>query len=135
MPAHLTTELALLGWSVVLFFAHMATQASARLRETGIGWNAGPRDEAKPMGVLAGRAQRMFDNFKESYPVYIALTLALAVSGRAGGAADTGAWLWFGGRIAYIPMYLAGVPWLRTLCFAVSAVGLVMMLVRLLQGA
>ena len=134
MPAHLTTEMALLGWSVVLFFVHMATQASARLRETGLAYNAGPRDEAKPMGVLAGRAQRMFDNFKESYPVYIALTLALAVSGRAGGMADTGAWLWFGGRIAYIPMYLAGVPYLRTLCFAVSAVGLVMMLVKLLSG-
>ena len=132
MPAPLTPELTLLGWSVVLFFVHMATQASARIRETGLVYTAGPRDEQKPLGVLAGRAQRLFDNFKETYPVFIALTLALAVSGRAGGLADTGAWLWFGGRVAYIPMYLGGVPWLRTLCFAVSAVGLVMMLVRLL---
>ena len=132
MPAHLTTELTLLGWSVVLFFAHMAIQASAAIRDTGLVYNAGPRDAGKPLGVLAGRAQRMFDNFKETYPVFIALALGLAVSGRAGGMADTGAWLWFGGRIAYIPMYLGGVPWLRTLCFAVSAVGLVMMLVQLL---
>jgi uncharacterized MAPEG superfamily protein len=134
MPTPLTLELQLLGWSVVLFFAHMAIQASAALRDTGGAYNAGPRDEQKPVGVLAGRAQRTFDNFKETYPVFIALALALSVTGRGGGLADTGAWLWFAARIVYIPLYLAGVPWLRSLTFGVSAVGLVMMLVRLLGG-
>ena len=134
MPTALTPELTVLAWSVVLFFAHMAIQASTALRDTGGAYNAGPRDEQKPVGVLAGRAQRTFNNFKESYPVFIALALGLAVTGRGGGLADTGAWLWFGARIVYIPLYLAGVPWLRSLVFGVSAVGLVMMLVRLLGG-
>jgi uncharacterized MAPEG superfamily protein len=132
MPAHLTTELALLAWSVVLFFAHMIIQASAALRDTGAAYNAGPRDAGTPVGVLAGRAQRMFDNFKETYPIFIALTLGLAVTGRGGGLADIGAWLWFGARIVYIPLYLAGVPWLRSLCWGVGTVGLVIMLTRLL---
>ncbi len=132
MISPLTPELTLLGWSVVLFFVHMATQASAALRDTGLVYNAGPRDEAKPLGVLAGRARRAFENFKETYPLFIALTLALAVTGRGGGMADTGAWLWFGGRIVYLPLYLAGVPWLRTLSFGVAVIGLVLMLVRLL---
>ena len=131
MPA-LTTELTLLGWSVVLFFVYMIVQAATALRDTGAAYNAGPRDAGKPLGVLAGRAQRNFENFKETYPLFIALTLALAVSGRAGGLADTGAWLWFGARIVYIPLYLAGVPWLRSLCWGVALVGLVMMLMRLL---
>ncbi|HEY1750333.1 MAG TPA: MAPEG family protein [Caulobacteraceae bacterium] len=131
MPAP-TLEITLLGWSVVLFFAHMMIQASAALRDTGAAYNAGPRDAGKSLGVLAGRAQRTFDNFKETYPLFIALTLALAVTGRAGGLADTGAWLWFGARIVYIPLYLAGVPWLRSLCWGVGTVGLVLMLVRLL---
>ena len=131
MPAQLTPELTLLGWSVVLFFVYMIIQASTALRETGAAYNAGPRDEARPLGVLAARAQRSFDNFKETYPLFIALTLALAVTGRAGGLADTGAWLWFGARIVYIPLYLAGVPWLRTLTWGVGTVGLVLMLVRL----
>jgi uncharacterized MAPEG superfamily protein len=132
MPTALTPELMLLGWSVVLFFAHMIIQASTALRDTGVVYNAGPRDEQKPSGVLAGRAQRLFNNFKETYPVFLALALALAVTGRSGGLGDTGAWLWFGARIVYIPLYLAGVPWLRSLAFGVSAAGLLLMLARLL---
>jgi uncharacterized MAPEG superfamily protein len=131
MPA-LSPELTLLGWSVVLFFVYMIVQAATALRDTGAAYNAGPRDAGKPLGVLAGRAQRSFENFKETYPLFIALTLALSVSGRAGGLADTGAWLWFGARIVYIPLYLAGIPWLRSLCWGVGLVGLVMMLTRLL---
>jgi uncharacterized MAPEG superfamily protein len=132
MPTALTPELMLLGWSVVLFFVHMAIQASAALRDTGLVYNAGPRDAGKPLGVLAGRAERTFANFKETYPLFIALVLGLAVTARGGGMADTGAWLWFVARIAYIPLYLAGVPWLRTLTYGVSVVGLVLMLGRFL---
>ncbi len=45
--------------------------------------------------------------------------------------AATGAWLWLAARIVYIPLYVLGVPYLRSLAFGVSAVGLVMMAVRL----
>ena len=134
MPAHLTPELTLLGWSVVLFFVHMVVQASTGTRDTGLAYNAGARDEPKPVGVLASRAQRAFNNFKETYPVFIALALALAVTGRGGGLADTGAWLWFGARIFYLPLYLLGVPWLRTLSWGVALIGLILMLTRLLGG-
>jgi uncharacterized MAPEG superfamily protein len=132
MPTALTPELMLLGWSVVLFFVHMTLQASAAIRDTGLVYNAGPRDAGKPLGPLAGRAERTFSNFKESYPIFIALVLGLAVTGRNGSMADTGAWLWFGARIVYIPLYLAGVPWLRSLAYGVSLVGLVLMLARFL---
>jgi uncharacterized MAPEG superfamily protein len=131
MPTALTPELTVLAWSVVLFFAHMVIQAATAVRDTGLVYNAGPRDEHKPVGVLAGRAHRAFDNFKETYPLFIALTMALAATDRSGGPGAIGAWLWFGARIVYIPLYLAGVPWLRTLAFAVSLIGLVMMLGRL----
>lgn len=131
MPTALTPELTVLAWSVVLFFAHMIVQASAAIRDTGLVYNAGPRDAQKPLGPFAGRAQRAFDNFKETYPLFIALTLALAATSRSGGLGAIGAWLWLGARVVYLPLYLAGVPWLRTLAYGVSVVGLVMMLGRL----
>jgi uncharacterized MAPEG superfamily protein len=51
------------------------------------------------------------------------LALALVVLGKAGQGAN-GAWLWFGARIAYIPIYLLGIPYIRTLVWTVSAIGL-----------
>ncbi len=131
MTPPLTTELTVLGWSFVLFLAYMMTQAGLALRDRGMAFNAGPRDDPNPLGRMACRAQRAFDNFKETWPVFIALALGLAVTGRSGGEAATGAWIWLAGRAAYLPLYLMGIPYLRTVCFGVAAVGLVMMAIRL----
>jgi uncharacterized MAPEG superfamily protein len=125
-----TTELTVLGWSILVFLAHMIAQGAMAIRDTGLAFNAGPRDALKPLGHLAGRAQRAFGNFKETWPVFIALALGLAVTGRSGGVAAIGAWVWLCARIVYLPLYLAGVPWLRTLAFGVSIVGLAMMFGR-----
>lgn len=132
MTSPMTTELMVLGWSIVLFVVHMAVQAAPALRDQGLVFNAGPRDDPKPLGKIGGRARRAFDNFKETYPIFIALALGLAVTGRSGGEAATGAWVWFVARIVYLPLYVFGVPWLRTVAFGASAAGLVMMLVRFL---
>jgi uncharacterized MAPEG superfamily protein len=131
MTSPMTTELTVLGWSFVLFLVHMMVQATPALKDQGAAFNAGPRDNPPPLGILAGRARRTFENFKETYPIFIALALGLAVTGRSGGMAATGAWIWLGARIVYIPLYLVGAPYLRSLAFGVSAAGLVMMAVRL----
>ena len=124
------TELTLLAWSVVLLFAHIMAQAQAATRDRGLTYNAGPRDtDAAPLGRLAGRAQRALDNFQQTYPAFVALALALAITGRTGGA---GALVWFVARLVYLPLYLLGVPWLRSLAWAASIIGLAMMLARLL---
>ena len=128
----MSVELQLLGWSVLLLFAHIAVQSGFAVPHRGLAWSAGPRDEGQPLGTYPGRAQRALENFKETYPAFIALALALAVSGRTGGGGTLGAWMWFAGRIVYLPLYLFGVPWLRTLAYGVSLAGLILMLTRLL---
>ncbi len=131
MTPPLTTELTVMGWSFVLFLAYMMAQSGLALRDRGMAFNAGPRDVPNPLGRMACRAQRAFDNFKETWPIFLALALGLAVTGRSGGVAATGAWIWLGARTAYLPLYLIGIPYLRTVCFGVAAVGLVMMATRL----
>ena len=132
MTAPLTTELIVLGWSFLLFLAHMVAQASTALQDRGAAFNAGPRDDPpKPLGRMAARAERAFANFKETWPIFIALALALAVTGRSGGQAATGAWIWLGARIVYLPLYLLGIPYLRSVSFGVAAIGLVMMALKL----
>ena len=62
----------------------------------------------------------------------IALALGLALTGRSGGMAATGAWIWFLARVAYVPLYIFGVRYVRSLAYLVSMAGLVMMLMRFL---
>lgn len=129
----LPTELLLLGWSTVLLFAYVMIQGQTATRDRGLDWNAGPRDgEQKPLGEMAGRAERALKNFQETYPVFVALALGLAVTDRTGGLGTIGAWLWFVARIAYIPLYLFGVRYVRSLCWMASILGLLLMLIRFL---
>lgn len=129
----ITSELTLLGWSVVLLLVHVALQGGLVLPKRGVRWNAGPRDEGQPpLGRYAGRAQRALDNYKETYPAFVALVLALAVTGRTGGIGELGATLWFAARAVYLPLYLLGVPWARSAAYAGSLAGLLMMLMVLL---
>ncbi|MGQ4273694.1 MAPEG family protein [Terrihabitans sp. B22-R8] len=125
-------EIIVLALSVLLLFVHTALQGLLATKELGTAWNAGPRDgDVKPKGALAGRADRALNNYKETYPAFIGLALALVVTGQAGGLGAFGAWLWFAGRIAYIPLYLAGIPYIRSLVWIASAIGLTLMLVAL----
>ncbi|MEH0294912.1 MAPEG family protein [Agrobacterium sp. CCNWLW71] len=123
----------LLALSVILLLLHICIQAMSVTREVGLAWNAGTRD-ARPdlKGVFAGRAQRASDNFRETYPAFVGLVLALAIVGEASGWGLTGGWIWTVARVVYIPLYLAGVPYMRSIAWVVSLVGLVLMLVALI---
>jgi len=123
----------LVGLSVVLLFAHVLLQGMAATRELGSAWNAGPRDgDRRPTGVLAGRAERASANFRETYPAFVALSLALLVAGRGDGLGLAGAWVWFAFRLAYIPLYLAGIAYIRSLAWTGAAIGLALMFAALL---
>lgn len=124
--------LPLVGLSVVLLVVHILLQGLAATRELGSRWNAGPRDEGlKPSGKFAGRAERASANFRETYPAFIGLALALVLKGDPSGWGILGAWLWFVGRIVYIPLYLAGIPYFRSFVWLISLAGLGIMLLAL----
>ncbi len=118
----------LVAWSVVLLAVHIGLQSIPATLELGSAWNAGPRDEQKkPSGVFAGRADRAFANFRETYPAFIGLALSLAIVGDLTGWGLTGAWMWLVCRIVYIPLYLAGIPYVRSLVWLGSLAGLLVM--------
>ena len=129
----MTTELQVLAWSVILLLATVTFQATVTTTAVGIDYNVSNRDEGRqPAGVTAPRAKRAIANYLETYPAFIALALALAVTGKSGGAGASGAILWIVARTLFFPIYVIGIPVVRTLAWAASIVGLVMMLVRLM---
>ena len=125
---HSSIELICLELSVLLFIAHVVCQAVLAQGAFGQTFLFGPRDkQPATKGVLVGRATRALHNFVENYGAFVAMDLALIVTGHTGGQ---GAVVWTVARIVYLPLYLVGIPVLRTVCWGISIIGLLMMLAR-----
>jgi uncharacterized MAPEG superfamily protein len=122
----------MLAWSVVLGLVQIVLVVLAAIGQRGLMWAVSPRDENNgPLSGVGGRLQRVQSNFLETFPLFAALALAAMVLGHADGQAAQGAELYFWTRVAYVPVYAVGIPWLRTLVWAASIVGIVMMLLAL----
>lgn len=129
------TEINILAWAAVLLIVHIFAAVHLKTRQYGAKWNMGARDEAQPpLNPLAGRLQRAQANFLETLPIAIIALLGVVVANRTGASTALGGWIWLGARIVYLPLYAAGIPVIRTLAFAVSLVGLAMVLKPLFLG-
>ncbi|WP_338765500.1 MAPEG family protein [Massilia sp. METH4] len=132
----MSTELVLLGWTLVLAIVQIMLHASLRNRETGIDYNASARDEpAPPPGKVTARLERAKLNLFETLPLFIGAVLATHVAGVTGTLTWWGCWLYFGARVVYVPLYAFGVPVVRSLVWLVSMAGLAMVLFALLRAA
>jgi len=120
------SDLACLEFAVALWLVHLLLQAW--LAGAPLAWTASARDEPAPLTVIGGRAARAFRNYMESFPVFAALTLAFLATNHPAGIWPT---VWVVARIVYLPLYLAGVPYVRSIVWAVSFFALIAMLIRL----
>lgn len=120
-------ELTVLVWSVLILFLHIGIQSGLLTRDLGSQYNAGARDEDKPLSAVAGRAERALRNFLETYPAFIILALAASLAGISNGLTQWGAGAYLVFRLAYIPLYLLGIPYVRSLSFLGACVGLLLM--------
>ncbi len=129
----MANELSVLAWSVVLGLVHVFAAAAAVTHVRGLAWNVSARDGASaPLTGIPARLARAQANFFETFPLFAALVLAVVVGGHADAQTLFGAQLYLGARVVYLPLYAAGIPYLRSLAFGVALVGLVMLLRALL---
>ncbi len=67
-------------------------------------------------------------NFLETFPFFAAALLAVVVAHHESPQTALGAQIYFWARVAYFPIYVVGIPYLRTLVFALSIWGLLQLL-------
>jgi uncharacterized MAPEG superfamily protein len=122
----MSIELKMLLFTVGLFFVQLVAQVVAELMQHGLSYAVSARDDWKaPTGVVA-RIERSYFNLLETLPVFAALVLIVLYTGNANANTALGAQLFFWGRVLYFPLYVAGIPWVRTLIWTVSLVGLLL---------
>ena len=127
----MTPDLKLLLWSVVLTFVEVVVAVLAANQQVGLGPLAGNRESLPRLTDFAGRAKRAHQNMMESLPLFIALVLIAQIAGKTSATTLLGAQLFFWGRLAHWIIYLIGIPWLRTLAWVVSVIGMVLIFLEL----
>ena len=128
-----STEMTVLGWSVVLLLVHIVVQTMFLVKDGGLAYAMSNRDGEVAITLVTSRLTQGLRNFVETYGAFVALALALAATGKTGGLGATGALIWFGARVVYLPVFAVGIPVLRTGVWTVSVVGLLLMLVELMS--
>ena len=115
-------------------FAQVLIAATGANQQVGLPKLAGNREGLPDYTGWTGRAKRAHLNMLENLVLLAALVLIAAVSGKANAVTALGAMIFFWGRLAYAVIYVIGVPWLRTLAWFVSVIGMAMVAWVLLQA-
>lgn len=127
----MTPDLTLLVWAVVLAFLQIVVAAVGTNTQVPLSVLAGNREGMPETTGWAGRAARAHRNMMESLPLFAALVLIAHVAGRVNGTAILGEQIFVWARLAHAAIYTVGLPWIRTVAWAVSVVGMGMILMQL----
>lgn len=128
----MTTELWLLAGAVLLGLVQIGVASTAAKQITGIAWAVGPRDRPMELTGIAGRLERAQRNLMESLPLFAIAVIVAHLGGRNGWLTELGAHLYLWGRVAYVPAYAFGMPWVRTAFWQIATIGIVLILAALL---
>ena len=124
-------ELMYLTWAVALTVAQMLIAVSGATLQVGLPALAGNREGLPPYTGWVGRAYRAHHNMLENLVLFAALVLIAVVSNKTNATTLLGAQIFVWARVAYALIFLAGIPWLRTLTWTVSVIGLILIFLQL----
>lgn len=127
----MTAELWVLFAAVCLGIVHVSADSFSFKAQVGNAYTIGARDEPIEREKVAGRLHRAARNYTENLVLFAVVVLMLHLTGHSRPLSLWGAYAWIGGRVAYLFAYWSGVPWVRTVCWQVAMVGLVLMMVAL----
>jgi len=127
----IVAEMALVTWLVLLVASLLRAKAWT---PSGLWAALGNREGMPPPHGLAARTDRAAKNMLEALVLFSALVLAAAAGGVDSPQVELGARLFFWARLVYLPVYMIGIPVLRTLVWCASVVGMGMIFRAIVQA-
>jgi uncharacterized MAPEG superfamily protein len=121
----------LLVWSVGLTILQLLAAIIGATTQFSMPVLAGNRETPVEGKGWVGRAQRAHRNMLESLVLFAILVLAAHAAGISNSTTVLAAQLFFFGRLAYAVIYVAGIPWLRTVAWVSSLLGILLLLFQL----
>ena len=127
----LTTDLKMLIATATLALLSFMPYFIAYIKYWGIAGIVGNRENLPALPRWAQRAQAAHANLTENLVHFSVLVIVAHVTAANNEITAMGASLFFWARIAYLVIYIAGIPWLRTVAFMAGWVGEFMILIQL----
>jgi uncharacterized MAPEG superfamily protein len=116
--------------SVLLGIVQILVSAHAASLQRGYRWAGSPRDDVlPPLAGVAGRLERALRNFGETFPLFVAAVWIAVSSGHCEGTTTLGCRMYLWARVAYVLLYVLGVPVIRSLVWNVATIGIAIILV------
>ena len=124
----MTIELTLLVWSTGLFALYVGVQSILYRMQHGVEFAATGRDDEPKPNALNQRAEKALRNLQETFPVFAVLAVAAAL-GRGDDLSLWGSVIYLVARVIYLPLYVLGTKYIRSLVWTISAIGLIVMFI------
>lgn len=129
----MSVDLMMLVWSAILCVALALPYTTALVLQLGLSTMVGNRDNFPHIEGWIGRAQRAHRNMLENMAPFAALVIAAHLGGKADPMTAMGAQVFFYARVIHALVYIGGIAWIRTLAYAASLAGMVMILYPILK--
>ena len=116
----MTTDLSMLAWTAGITSLFWVPYILARIVQYGPVEALTYRADAQPVAAWAERAKKAHYNAVENLVLFAALVLVAHLTGAANDATAAAAITYFWARLAHYPLYISGIPFARTLTFAIG---------------
>jgi uncharacterized MAPEG superfamily protein len=124
-----SVEMQVLFCAILLGLAQLLLATLASVLGRGFSWGIGPRDEGwPPLGKHGARLERAWKNFIETFPLFAAAVLLAHALDKHTANSALGAQIYIWARLLYVPAYVLAIPFVRTLLWTASLVGIAMVL-------
>lgn len=131
----MTTTLTLVIYMAMFTWAAVLGASMIRVKGWTFGGTmlaVGNRENLPAASAFAGRAERAAQNTLENFVLFAAIALVAHAAGATNPKVALGAQVFFWARVVYLPVYYAGIAYLRTAVWVVSIIGLAMMIAGIL---
>ncbi len=125
-------EIRMLAYSAVLCILLAVPYTLGFILERGLPTMVGNRENFEPGTGWIGRAHRAHLNMVENLVPFAVLALSVVITNKLSSTTALATQLFFYARLGHAIVYIAGIPWLRTLAYALGVVAMIMLLIALL---
>ena len=113
----MSSELSILALYGLLIVVLLLIEVLLAWPQLGLPYLASPRDELREATGVAGRAKRAVLNCTIAMALFAPAILILAAQNAFSATTLLAAQIFLVARVVYAVVYLAGIPWIRTLSF------------------